>query len=70
MPAAVNLIWGEVLIIFTLILAWLGQVIDAVTPATAAQWGLSERESDMDPTFYADSRAETIWDAAMIWPLP
>lgn len=65
-----NIIWGGVLIIFTLILCWLGQVINATSPALAARMGLTEPESDVDPTFFLDTRGEAIWDALILWTLP
>jgi hypothetical protein len=65
-----NLIWGAILIIFTLILCWLGQVINATSPTLAARLGLTEPESDVDPTFFVDGRGEAIWDALILWTLP
>ena len=65
-----NLIWGAILIVFTLILCWLGQVINATSPTLAARLGLAEPEADVDPTFYMDGRGEAIWDAMILWTLP
>ncbi|MCL5961389.1 MAG: hypothetical protein M1358_19120 [Chloroflexi bacterium] len=65
-----NLIWGVILIVFTLILGWLSQGINAFLPTLAAQFGLSEPESEVDPTFFADTRGEAIWDVMIIWTLP
>ena len=65
-----NLIWGAILIIFTLILCWLGQVISALWPTVATKVGLTEPETDVDPTFYADGRGEAFWDMAILWTLP
>lgn len=65
-----NLIWGSILIFFTLILCWLAQVLNALSPTLAARLGLNEPEADVDPTFFVDSRGEAIWDAVSIWPLP
>jgi hypothetical protein len=65
-----NLIWGTILIIFTLLLAWLGQVVSALWPALATKWGLLEPESEVDPTFFVDARAEAVWDAMILWTLP
>jgi hypothetical protein len=64
-----NLIWGIVLIIFGL-LAWVGQTITAVAPNIAAKWGLSEHESEVDPSFWADVRGEAIWDTITLWTMP
>jgi hypothetical protein len=65
-----NIIWGAILVVFTLILCWLGQVINASSPTLAARLGLSESESDVDPTFFVDGRGEAIWDALILWILP
>jgi hypothetical protein len=65
-----NLIWGVILILFTLILCWLAQVITVLAPNLAARLGLSEPEADVDPTFFADVRGEAIWDALIVWTLP
>ena len=65
-----NIIWGAILIIFAGILCWLGQVINASSPTLAARIGLTEPESDVDPTFFVDGRGEAIWDALILWTLP
>jgi hypothetical protein len=65
-----NIIWGIVLILFTLLLCWLGQVINAIAPEFAAKIGLAEPETDVDQTFFLDGRGEAIWDALILWPLP
>jgi hypothetical protein len=65
-----NIIWGAILILFTLILCWLGQVINATSPTLAAKLGLAEPESDVDRTFFLDGRGEAIWDALSLWILP
>jgi len=63
-----ELIWGVILIIFGL-LGWLGQVLSAFAPKAAANLGLTEPESDVDPTFFADARGEAIWDTMITWTL-
>ena len=65
-----NLIWGAILILFTGILCWIGQVINASSPTIAARLGLTEPESDVDPTYYVDGRGEAFWDALILWTLP
>ena len=65
-----NLIWGVILIIFTLIVCWMAQVINAFSPKLAARLGVTEPESDVDPTFFVDGRGEAIWDALILWTLP
>ena len=64
-----NLIWGIVLIIFGLI-AWIGQAISLVAPKKAANLGMSEHESEVDPTFWADIRGEAVWDTIILWTMP
>lgn len=65
-----DLFWGVVLIIFTLLVCWLGQTISAFSPKLAVKLGLTESESDVDSTFYADVRGEAIWDTMILWTLP
>jgi len=65
-----NLIWGIILIIFTMILGWFAQIINALSPTLAGRLGLNEPESDVDPTFFVDTRGEAIWDVMIIWTLP
>ncbi len=65
-----NIIWGAVLIIFTGVLCWLVQVINALSPTLATKLGLNESEADVDPTFFVDTRGEAIWDAMIVWVLP
>ena len=48
----------------------MGQTISAFSPKVAANLGLTEPESDVDPTFYADVRGEAIWDTIILWTLP
>jgi hypothetical protein len=64
-----NIIWGAILTIFSL-LGWLGQAITALSPKMATKLGLTEPESEVDPTFYADVRGEAIWDTIILWTLP
>ena len=65
-----DLFWGVILIIFTLLMCWLGQTIAIVSPKLAVKLGLIESESDVDPTFYADGRGEALWDTMILWTLP
>ena len=64
------LFWGVILIIFTLLVCWLGQTISALSPRLAVKMQLIEPESDVDPAFYADVRGEAIWDTMILWTLP
>ena len=65
-----HVFWGVILIIFTLIVCWLGQAISALFPKFAVKLGLTERESEVDSAFYADVRGEAIWDSLILWTLP
>ena len=65
-----HLFWGAILIIFTLLVCWLGQTITTFSPKLAARMQLVELESDVDPTFYADVRGEAVWDTMILWTLP
>lgn len=65
-----HVFWGVILIIFTLVVCWLGQTISALSPKFAVKLGLTERESEVDSTFYADVRGEAIWDSLILWTLP
>jgi len=64
-----NLIWGAILTICSLF-GWIGQTITAFSPKAAVKLGLTEPESDVDPTFYADVRGEAVWDTVILWTLP
>ncbi len=65
-----NIIWGVVLIIFTLVVCWLGQIISATAPKLARRLGIIEPEADVDPVFFADGIGEAMWDALILWTLP
>ena len=65
-----HVFWGVILIIFTLLVCWLGQTISVFSPKLALKLGLTESESDVDPTYYADVRGEAIWDTIILWTLP
>jgi len=65
-----NIFWGVILILFTLLLCWLGQVVNATAPKFAARIGLAEPEADVDRTYFLDGRGEAIWDALILWTLP
>jgi hypothetical protein len=65
-----HVFWGLILIIFTLVVCWLGQTVSVLSPKFAIRLGLTERESEVDSTFYADVRGEAIWDSLILWTLP
>lgn len=62
-------VWGAILIIVAGF-GYASQAITALWPAKAAQLGLTESKSSVDPTFHADIRGEAIWDTAILWTLP
>lgn len=64
-----NIIWGVILTIFS-VLGWMGQAITAISPKVAAKLGLTEYESEVDATFWADIRGESVWDTIILWTLP
>jgi hypothetical protein len=64
-----NMVWGIIIVVFGL-LGWLGQAVTLFSPKVAAQLGLSESESDVDPAFWADVRGEALWDTLILWTLP
>lgn len=64
-----DVIWGILLIVFGL-LAWLGQLLSALTPKVAGKLNLIELESDVDKAFYADTLGEAKWDSITLWTLP
>ena len=61
--------WGLVVLASTL-LAWGGQAVALIAPATAEKLTLTEAEADVDPAFYADVRGEALWDTFTLWTLP
>jgi hypothetical protein len=63
------MIWGLVVIALGL-LAWIGQTVSWLAPATAARLSLADAEGSVDDVFWADSRGEALWDALTLWTLP
>ncbi len=61
-----NIIWGIVVVALAL-LAWVGQTVSLLAPSAAVRWNLMEAEDDVEPTFWADIRAEAFWDALTLW---
>ncbi|MDH3307189.1 MAG: hypothetical protein OEO77_06695 [Acidimicrobiia bacterium] len=61
-----NVIWGIVVVALSLV-AWAGQTLSWFAPSTAVRWQLMEVEDDVEPTFWADIRAEALWDAMTLW---
>ncbi len=48
-------------------MAWVGQALSLLSPSTAVRWKLMEAEDDVDPVFWADIRAEALWDTLTLW---
>lgn len=63
-----NIVWGIIIIVLVLI-AWVGQIISAISPETAAKLGVCEPEESVDRTFFVDQRAEAMWDSLTCWIL-
>ena len=61
-----SVIWGIVVTALSL-LAWAGQAAAWLAPSTAVRWKLMEAEDDVNPTFWADIRAEALWDTLCLW---
>ncbi len=64
-----ELLWGIVIIGLGL-LAWGGQAISWLAPATAVRLSLADAEGSVDAVFWADGRGEATWDAVSLWTLP
>jgi hypothetical protein len=64
----VQIFWGIMVATLSL-LCWGGQAVVCFAPAIGAKLGLSEREADVEPTFWADVRGEALWDFLTLWTL-
>jgi len=62
-------IWGYCLTALGLI-AWLGQLIYAISPTLGARLNVGEAASEVDAVVYIDARGEAIWDSLILWILP
>ena len=51
------------------LLCWGGQTVVWLAPATGVRLNLSEAESDVEPTYWADIRGEAAWDFFTLWTL-
>jgi hypothetical protein len=65
----VHIAWGIVIVVLGL-LAWAGQLVSWLAPATAVRLSLMEAEADVEPVFWADIRGEARWDAVTLWTMP
>ena len=61
-----SVLWGVIVVLLSL-LSWGGQALSLVAPASAVRWKLMEAEDDVEPTFWADVRAEALWDTLTLW---
>ena len=66
--AVVQIFWGIVVAALSL-LCWGGQTVVWLAPATGVRLNLSEAESDVEPTYWADIRGEAAWDFFTLWTL-
>jgi hypothetical protein len=64
----VNVVWGVVVVALSM-LAWGGQALSWLAPTIAVRWKLMEAEDDVEPTFWADARAEALWDTLTLWTM-
>lgn len=60
--------WGIIVTLLAL-LAWGGQALSWLVPATAVRLGLTESSDSVDPTFHADGRGEAAWDTFTLWTM-
>ncbi|MFC1853461.1 hypothetical protein ACFL27_24965 [candidate division CSSED10-310 bacterium] len=64
-----ELVLGLIIVALSM-LGWVGQAITLFAPVTAVKLSLTEPQNEVDPAFYADVRAEAIWDTLTLWTLP
>jgi hypothetical protein len=63
-----RVLWGVIVVLLSL-LSWGGQALSLLAPASAVRWKLMEAEDDVEPTFWADARAEALWDTLTLWTM-
>jgi hypothetical protein len=63
-----SVLWGAVVVLLSL-LSWGGQALSWLAPTIAVRWKLMEAEDDVEPTFWADVRAEALWDTLTLWTM-
>ena len=61
------MVMWRVVVAFLSLLAWGGQALSWLSPSTAVRWNVMEAEEDVEPTFWADVRAEAAWDTLTLW---
>ena len=63
-----SVLWGVIVVLLSL-LSWGGQALSLLAPASAVRLKLMEAEDDVEPTFWADVRAEALWDTLTLWTM-
>ena len=63
-----HVLWGVIVVLLSL-LAWGGQFIAWVAPRTAARLSLMESEDSVEPSYWADIRAEAPFDFITLWTM-
>ena len=63
-----SVLWGLVVVLLSL-LSWGGQALSWLAPTIAVRWKLMEAEDDVEPTFWADARAEALWETLTLWTM-
>ena len=63
-----RVLWGVIVVALSL-LGWGGQAVSWVAPAIAVRWQLMEAEEDVEPAYWADVRAEAVWDTLTLWTM-
>ena len=58
-----------VVVLLLAVLCWVGQLISWFSPTRAARWSLTERQEDVEPTYWLDVRGEALWDLISLWPM-
>lgn len=63
-----SVLWGIAVTALSF-LAWGGQALSWLAPATAVRVGVMEAEDDVELTFWADMRGEAVWDTFTLWTM-
>lgn len=64
-----DIAWGLVIVALGL-LAWGGQTLSWLAPATAVRLSLADAQDRVDAVFWADGQGEARWDSLSLWTLP
>jgi len=60
-------VFGALVLVGLSLLCWGGQLISWLVPDTAVRLTLMEAEDDVEPTYLADIRGESLWDSLTLW---